>query len=118
MQPINFFLIFALCLALVLFGIQNTELTTIHIVADLDVSAPLSVEIILAAGAGAVLAWVSGLWMRFGQAIASGKTRQQARQQQQRIQDLEQELQTYQIEEPSPQLAPGEEEPKGETKAE
>ena len=114
MQTINFSLIFALCLALVLFGIQNTDPATIHIIEGVDVSAPLSVEIILAAGVGATLAWVFGLWIRFGRAILAGKARRQARQQQERIQDLEQELQAYQVEEPSPQLVPGETEPKAE----
>lgn len=64
MRQINFALIFVICLALVLFGIENTEPVEIKIIPGVDFSAPLSVELILAMGIGAVLAWVFSVWVR------------------------------------------------------
>lgn len=40
MRQVNFVVIFVICLALVLFAIENTEPVIIHIVRGLDVEAP------------------------------------------------------------------------------
>ena len=48
MRVLNFFFIFLICLALVLFSIENTEPTTIQIIKGFQVKAPLSVELIMA----------------------------------------------------------------------
>jgi uncharacterized integral membrane protein len=64
MRQINFALIFVICLALVLFGIENTEPVGIKMIPGVSFSAPLSVELILAMGIGAVLAWVFSVWVR------------------------------------------------------
>ncbi len=95
MRQINFLMIFVFCLALVLFSLENTELAIIQIVPDVQVQAPLAIELILAMGVGAVLAWVFSLWTRFGRLLMS---RSEIRQRDVRIQELEQNIEHYKAE--------------------
>jgi uncharacterized integral membrane protein len=73
MRQINFVIIFVICLALVLFGIENTDPAVIRIVKGIELQAPLSVELILAMGIGAVLAWVFSVWTQLQRALDSKK---------------------------------------------
>ncbi len=95
MRQINFLIIFIFCLALVLFSLENTELATIQIVQGYQVQAPVSVELILAMGLGAVLAWLFSIWTRLQRLLAS---RREIRQKDTRIQELEQNLEKYKAE--------------------
>ncbi len=95
MRQINFLIIFIFCLALVLFSLENTELATIQIVQGYQVQAPVSVELILAMGLGAVLAWLFSIWTRLQRLLASGR---EIRQRDTRIQELEQNLEKYKAE--------------------
>ena len=98
MRVLNFFFIFLICLALVLFSIQNTEPTTIQIIKGFQVKAPLSVELIIATGLGAILAWLFSLWSRMQRMLASRAEIRQVRQKEQKIQALEQDLERYKAE--------------------
>lgn len=98
MRILNFFFIFLICLALVLFSLENTEPTTIQIIKGFQVKAPLSVELIIATGFGAILAWIFSLWSRMQRMIASRAETRQVRQKEQRIQALEQDLERYKAE--------------------
>ncbi|NEQ27524.1 MAG: LapA family protein, partial [Microcoleus sp. SIO2G3] len=89
MRQINFLVIFVICLALVLFGIENTEPAVIHVVQGMDLQAPLSIELLLAGGIGAVLAWVFSVWTQLQRMAES---RSEVRQRESRIQELEQDL--------------------------
>ncbi|MDG2616703.1 LapA family protein [Thermoleptolyngbya sichuanensis XZ-Cy5] len=95
MRQINFVVIFVICLALVLFGIENTEPAVIHVVDGLDLQAPLSIELLLAMGIGAVLAWVFSVWNQIQNLLESGR---ELRQRDVRIQELEQDIQRYKVE--------------------
>ena len=95
MKQVNFVVIFVICLALVLFGIENTTPSVIHVVNGVDFEAPLSVELIVAAGIGATLAWVFSVWVQL-QSIA--QKRPEIEQREQRIQELEQDVERYKIE--------------------
>jgi hypothetical protein len=95
MRQVNFVIIFVICLALVLFGIENTDATVIHIVADKQIQAPLSVELIIAMGIGAVLAWVFSVWSQVNRAVEVGKDLQVREI---RIQELEQDVERYKTE--------------------
>lgn len=108
MRQINFVLIFVIALALVLFGIANTEPAVIHVVNGIDIEAPLCVELIVAMGAGAVLAWVFSVWAQIQNFFSTGK---QVRQQEVRIQELEQNMERYrtELEEQKPLLPASEE---------
>ncbi|NJL38190.1 MAG: DUF1049 domain-containing protein [Leptolyngbyaceae cyanobacterium RM2_2_4] len=95
MRQINFVIIFVICLALVLFGIENTEPAVIHIVEGIDLRAPLSVELLLAMGVGATLAWVFSVWTQIQRMLESGR---EIRQRDVRIEELEQDVQRYKVE--------------------
>ena len=95
MRQINFVVIFVICLALVLFGIENTEPVVIHITRGIQVQAPLSVELLLSMGIGAVLAWVFNVWIQVQRMMESG---QEMQQRDERIHELEQDVQRYKVE--------------------
>ncbi len=95
MKQVNFVVIFVICLALVLFGIENTTPTAIHVVNGVDFEAPLSVELIIAAGIGATLAWVFSVWVQL-QGIAQKNP--EIQQKESRIQQLEQDVERYRVE--------------------
>ena len=98
MRSLNFFLIFLSCLALVLFSIENTEPTAIQVIKGVQIKAPLCVELIVATGLGAVLAWLFSLWSRMQRTLASRQEIRQVREKQQRIQELEQDTERYKAE--------------------
>lgn len=98
MRALNFFFIFLICLALVLFSIENTEPTTIQIIKGFQVKAPLSVELIMATGLGAILAWLFSLWSRMQRMLASRAETRQVREKEQQIQALSQDLERYKAE--------------------
>lgn len=95
MRQINFVIIFVICLALVLFGIQNTELVNIRVIKGLEVQAPLSVELIIAMGIGAVLAWIFNVWAQVQRLLSS---RQQVQARDVQIRSLEQDIERYKAE--------------------
>ncbi len=98
MRQINFLIIFAFCLALVLFSLENTEPAAIRIVPEVQVQAPIAIELILAMGLGAVLAWFFGVWTRLQQQLASHKALRQIRSKEERIEKLEQDVERYKAE--------------------
>lgn len=95
MKQVNFVVIFVICLALVLFGIENTTPSVIHVVKGVEFEAPLSVELIIAAGIGATLAWVFSVWVQL-QSIAQKNPEMQ--QKELRIQQLEEDVERYRVE--------------------
>jgi uncharacterized integral membrane protein len=95
MRQVNFVIIFVICLALVLFGIENTASTPIQIVGGVQFQAPLSVELILAMGIGAVLAWVFSVWTQLQRMVETGS---EVRVRETRIQTLEQDIERYKAE--------------------
>ena len=95
MRQINFVVIFVICLALVLFGIENTDPSTIHLVPGIDIEAPLCIELMLALGVGAVLAWVFSVWV---QVQGYFTIKPQVRQREMRIQQLEEDVERYRVE--------------------
>ncbi|MGB3208918.1 MAG: LapA family protein [Crinalium sp.] len=92
MRQINFLIIFAMGLALVLFSLQNTQAVPIQVVQGVQVQAPLCIELIFAMGLGAILAWVFSVWARFQRMLVTRSEQRQKRQQEERIQELEQEV--------------------------
>lgn len=98
MRQINFLLIFAVLLALVLFSLENTEPAAIQIVQGVEVQAPLCIELILAIGLGAALAWIFSIWTRLLRSLESGKQLRQMRAKDERIQELEENIEHYKAE--------------------
>ncbi|MEO0350207.1 MAG: LapA family protein [Cyanobacteria bacterium P01_A01_bin.15] len=95
MRQINFIVIFVICLALVLFGIENTEPATIHVVRGFDIKAPLCIELMISLGVGAVLAWVFSVWVQVQGYI---NINPQVQQREMRIQQLEEDVERYRVE--------------------
>lgn len=103
MKQINFVVIFVICLALVVFGIENTEPATIHVVNGIDFQAPLSIELILAMGIGAVLAWVFSVWTRVQRLVEVGR---ELKTRENRIQELQEDVERYKAEIEQQRLLP------------
>lgn len=95
MRQVNFLIIFVICLALVLFGIENTEPVVIRVIEGVQVQAPLSIELILAMGIGAVLAWVFSVWTQLQRMVG---TRKELQVREERIDELEQDVERYKAE--------------------
>lgn len=95
MKQVNFVIIFVVCLALVLFGIENTEPAVIRIVEGVQVQAPLSVELILAMGIGAVMAWVFSVWTQLQRLVDTSK---EVQVRESRIHELEEDVERYKAE--------------------
>lgn len=98
MKPINFLLIFLVCLALVLFSLENTQLTTIKLIQGIELEAPLSVELIIATGLGATLAWLFNLWSRMQNTITSFGQMREIRSRNKRIEELQENVERYEEE--------------------
>ena len=98
MRALNFFFIFLICLAVVFFSIENTQPVAIQVIQGVQVKAPLCVELIVAAGLGATLAWLFSLWSRMQRTLALRQEMRQVREKQQRIQELEQDIERYKAE--------------------
>ncbi|MEL6130922.1 MAG: LapA family protein [Cyanobacteria bacterium J06636_28] len=95
MRQINFVVIFVICLALVLFGIENTAPATIHVVRGIDIEAPLCIELMISLGVGAVLAWVFSVWV---QVQGYFNVNPQVQQREMKIQQLEEDVERYRVE--------------------
>ena len=95
MRQLNFVLIFVICLALVLFGIENTELVPIKIIEGVELKAPLSIELILAMGVGAVLAWVFSVWVQVQSTLS---TQEVVEGQEEQIEELQADIERYKAE--------------------
>ncbi|MEB3225827.1 MAG: LapA family protein [Synechococcus sp.] len=92
MRQLNFLLFFALCLALALFSIENTQPVAINVIPGLQATAPLSIELLLAVGTGAILAWMFSLWDQLQRQIESWKAQRELKLQSQKIEELEKAL--------------------------
>ncbi len=95
MKQVNFVIIFVFCLALVLFGIENTESVPIRLTEGVQLQAPLSIELIMAMGVGAVLAWVFNVWTSLQRVVETG---QEVRMRDTRIQELEEDVERFKAE--------------------
>lgn len=95
MRQVNFTLIFVICLALVLFGIENTQPVAIKIVEGVQIKAPLSVELIVTLGIGAVLAWIFSVWVQVQSNLAMQAAVEERDTQ---INDLQEDIERYKAE--------------------
>jgi uncharacterized integral membrane protein len=102
MKQINFAIIFILSLALAFFAVENTESVTVQLIPAVEVKAPIAVELILAIGLGAVMAWLFSIWTRLQSNLLSNH---QNRQKEAEIKELESKLDKYKVEIQSLKLA-------------
>ncbi|MBF2087386.1 MAG: LapA family protein [Synechococcales cyanobacterium K44_A2020_017] len=94
MRQINSVLIFVLGLGLMLFSIQNTDIVAIHVMQGVEFRAPLAIELLVAMGAGAMMAWVFSVWSRLQGLVAN---RQTIKQRDTQIKQLEKDLEQYKL---------------------
>ena len=93
MRSINFLIIFAFCVAMFFFGIQNTQSATIQVVPDrFQFEAPISLELIGAMGIGAVLAWVFSLWTGIQSTVVDFGKERRVKAKEKEIKSLEEDL--------------------------
>ncbi len=98
MRQVNFTIIFVLCLAMVLFGLENTEPVTINIIQGISVQAPLAVELLLSMGIGAVLAWVFSVWVGLQRMFENQKEIEEIQIRETQIAELQQDVERYKSE--------------------
>ena len=92
MRQLNFIVIFAVVLALVLFSLENTAPAAIQIIPKLTVEAPIAVELILAMGLGAVLAWIFSVWSGLQKTIEMRNKNIQIQNLQETVQNMSNEI--------------------------
>lgn len=92
MRQLNFVVIFIVAFALVLFALQNTSPASIQILPQLKVEAPIAVELILAMGLGAVLAWIFSVWSGLQKSIDMRNKNVQIQNLQETVQSLSVEI--------------------------
>ncbi len=98
MRQINFVIMFVMCLALVLFGLENSQPTEIRIISGVELQAPLCVILMLSMGLGALLAWVINVWMGLQAMLLERRGLKTIRHQEAQIKTLEKDLQEYKVE--------------------
>ncbi len=92
MRQLNFIVIFIVVLALVLFSLENTAPSSIQIIPNLKVEAPIAVELILAMGLGAVLAWIFSVWSALQKTIEMRNKNIQIQNLQETVQNMSNEI--------------------------
>ena len=95
MRHINFGLIFAFGLITVLFTLENTAPTTIHIVPKVKYTISPAGLLLLVAGIGAVSAWIFAAWTGLLTGVQLTSNASEFEAQQVRIQELETDLNRY-----------------------
>jgi uncharacterized integral membrane protein len=91
-RQLNFVVIFTVVLALVLFALENTSPVSIQIIPQLKVVAPISVELILAMGLGAILAWFFSVWSGLQKTIELRSQNVKIQNLQETVQNLSSEI--------------------------
>ena len=114
MLLINLAIIFIICLALSFFSIENPEYAKVTIFPGLEVQAPIAIELIVASGLGAVLAWMLSSWIQLQRFVAFSSTiskkDNRIKELEKKIEELENKLEESQAEIQSlqPALPPSE----------
>ena len=103
MRQVNFTLIFVICLAVVLFAIENTQLVSIKVIKGIQLTAPLSIELIVTLGLGALLAWVFSVWTTLQELFV---TREALQAREVEIESLQTDIERYKAELEEQRLLP------------
>ncbi len=98
MRQINLAIIFALCLAVAIFGLENTDSVTVAFLPGRAVTVPLALALLVSAGVGALLSWMFVIWNRLLRQIEVGRDRSEVRARDERIKALSQDLEVVKAE--------------------
>ncbi|GAB4216873.1 MAG: hypothetical protein OHK0012_20040 [Synechococcales cyanobacterium] len=77
MRQVNFVIFFVACLLVALFAMQNATPVEVQFFPGSAIKAPLVLELLLAGGLGAVLAWFYTVWTQAQSAVELGKKNQE-----------------------------------------
>ncbi len=92
MKQINFFVIFVIILALALFTLENTTPATINLYQGSKIEIPIAVELIMAMGIGAVLAWIFSAWAGMQNMVEFHQKNSQIQNLQEQVSELSVEI--------------------------
>ncbi len=95
MRQVNFSLIFIFGLGTVFFTLENTKPTTVNVLPWMQFTLPLAALLLLAAGVGAVAAWLFASWSGMLHTVERLSKASEFEAQQVRIQELETDLDRY-----------------------
>ncbi|MFN6339908.1 MAG: lipopolysaccharide assembly protein LapA domain-containing protein [Cyanobacteriota bacterium] len=95
MRQFNFLLIFSFGLAMVMFTLENTTATTVHLLPGVSFTFPLAALLLLVGGLGATAAWIYAVWSGVVRKVETLQTEGEQEAQRVRIQELENDLQRY-----------------------
>lgn len=95
MRQLNFVLIFSFGLAMVMFTLENTSATTVHVLPGVSFTFPLAALLLLVGGVGATAAWIYAVWSGVVRKVETLQTEGEQEAQKVRIQELENDLQRY-----------------------
>ncbi|MEB3243469.1 MAG: lipopolysaccharide assembly protein LapA domain-containing protein [Cyanobacteriota bacterium] len=95
MRQLNFVLIFSFGLAMVMFTLENTTATTVHVLPGISFTFPLAALLLLVGGVGATAAWIYAVWSGVVRKVETLQSEGEQEAQKVRIQELENDLQRY-----------------------
>ena len=95
MRQVNFSLIFIFGLSTVFFTLGNTKPTTVYVLPWMEFTLPLAALLLVAAGIGAVTAWIFASWSGMLNTVERLGKASEFEAQQVRIQELETDLDRY-----------------------
>jgi uncharacterized integral membrane protein len=90
MRQIDFLILFAVLVAIALFSMQNSGSVAITVLPGYVVEYPLAIELLAAAGVGAVFAWVYGVWLKMQFMMEARDKNQQLKEKEAQISKLNQ----------------------------
>jgi hypothetical protein len=95
MRQLNFLLIFSFALAMVMFTLENTAATTVHVLPGVNSTLPLAVLLLIVGGIGATAAWIFTVWTGVVKKVETLQDEGEREAQLVRIRELENDLQRY-----------------------
>ncbi|MFN3362135.1 MAG: LapA family protein [Pseudanabaenaceae cyanobacterium] len=99
MRQLTFLFFFIVVLILVFFGMQNTETAIIFLYKEKDIKleAPIAIEMILAMGVGAILAWLFAVWTGLQESVALSDKEKQIKALQKKVEELSLQAEKHQL---------------------
>lgn len=98
MRLFNLTIIFVLCLAMMVFSLQNSDPVTIVLLPGQKATLPLSIALLMAAGVGSAVAWLFFMWSRFLYQLSNHGARKDVRERDKQIANLSEDLETFKAE--------------------
>ncbi|PLS67749.1 MAG: DUF1049 domain-containing protein [Cyanobacteria bacterium M5B4] len=97
MRQLSFLFIFGVLLLLVMFAMKNPDPATILIYKDIKLEAPIAIEMILAMGVGAFLAWIFAFWSGIQESVSMSSKERQIKALQKKVEELSVQAEKQQL---------------------